>query len=109
MIFFQIARQKSSRLTSKGSRATSCAAGQDLLTNPKLKALIVEVWEGANRSASSQLAAVGFVPARYEPFKRRLELTSSRTGGNIVFVRDRDWVAERVASAPKLAVKGLAV
>jgi len=80
-----------------------------VLRNPNVKALIVEIWNQADSHASEQLEALGFTRATYDPFSRSLTDTAARNGANTLFVRDRAWVVERVATAPKLAVKGLAI
>lgn len=83
------------------------------LQEESLKALIVEIDE-SNRYGSSAsdtlhaLEAHGFAPHRYEPLTRSLTKIDRFTNetSNTIFVRDVEWVLDRIMAARPFSVFG---
>ncbi|MCO5168015.1 MAG: FkbM family methyltransferase [Planctomycetes bacterium] len=83
----------------------------ELLRSPGLDALVLELMgqgarygfdEGALRA---RLRASGFVPCRYDPFRRVLEpAPGDAPSGNAILVRDPGRVQARLATAPAFRV-----
>src|SRR5688500_14461311 len=77
-----------------------------MLSNSDLRACIIEVWSKSNtddRTAHPVLglmASFGFKTATYDGFARVLRATPGLSRGNTLFVRDWDWVADRLRTAP---------
>ncbi len=96
----------------EGFDAEVTAGARKVLADRRVAAVIVETDAGLNGpdSSAGQLIDLGFDPAVYEPFARRL--SSGSTGcrsGNVLFVRDFDLVRARLADAPAIEVKGLPI
>jgi hypothetical protein len=68
--------------------------------------LIAVMLETVDDDAHKQLTRLGFQKFGYDPRTRRLVDAASATGSNLLFVRDRAKVEERVASAPRRMVSG---
>lgn len=101
----------------EGHEAAVLAGASHLLSDRRLKALIVEIGSGfdirpQDELVRERLVAAGFEPAAYDPFRRSLT-DSGRDGGrlrhNVLWVRDRPWLQERLRSAPAVTVKGLSI
>ena len=82
-----------------------------LLQSPALRALIVELNGNCHRYATSEqdidlyLVSYGFRPYRYEPFQRKLTgLQQVGLTGNTIYVRDPDWIRDRLETARKFTV-----
>lgn len=91
------------------------AGGAATLSRPELQALIVELNGACARYGFDEdalrrdIEASGFRPFRYEPFARRLEPLTARTGdtGNTLYLRNPDAAQERVRAARTVRVLGL--
>jgi hypothetical protein len=58
----------------------------------------------------SALLSYGFLPFRYEPFTRVLDrLAAPNSDGNTIYVRDVDFVAARLKSAPARQINGVSL
>jgi FkbM family methyltransferase len=84
-----------------------------MLSNPELRACIVEIWsrsaadERAAQRVQALLASFGFHTATYDGFTRTLRSTNGLSGrSNTLFIRDRDWIEDRVRSGPTFSVLG---
>ncbi len=101
----------------EGHEAAVLAGASHLLSDRRLKALIVEVGSGfdirpQDELVRERLVAAGFEPAAYDPFRRSLtdsEGDGRRLRHNLLWVRDRSFLQERLHSAPSVAVKGLSI
>jgi FkbM family methyltransferase len=93
----------------EGSEADVLHGAAELLADPDLKSIIVELWQSAGSDAVDVLEAAGFARAKYDPFKRRLHFTRERQAGNTLFVRDNTWIEDRISAAPLLRVKGISI
>ena len=83
------------------------AGAEATLAKPTLRVIETETVDPA---IVEQLKRHGFVRRYYDPFTRRL---SERAVGidtnNALFVRDEDWVAQRLATAPRYDVLGISL
>jgi FkbM family methyltransferase len=83
-----------------------------MLSNSELRACIIEVWSKSNtddRTAHPVLALManfGFKTAKYDGFSRVLQPTHGLSRGNTLFVRDWDWVADRLRTATAFSALG---
>jgi FkbM family methyltransferase len=86
----------------KGSSST--------LSNPALKAIIIELNGSGNRygydenTIHDQLLSHGFQPFSYAPKNRTLHLLPTYNNLNTIYIRDIDFVASRVKEARKVKV-----
>ena len=86
-----------------------------VLANPSLRAIILELNGSGNRYGYDEalippeLKRFSFEPAQYRPFKRLLQACDSQTSQaqNMLFVRDLDFVRERLRSAPPMEILGV--
>lgn len=85
------------------------------LKNQALQAIIVEKNGSGNRygydeeSLHVQIRQNGFAPFTYAPFERKLTPLSESENGNIIYVRNREAVAERLRTAPAFTLGTLKV
>lgn len=88
---------------------------QQLLASPSLKALIIELngsggrYGFADEKIHQLLTSFGFAPHAYEPFTRKLTRLPSYGHLNTIYVRDPDWVIDRVKAAKKFRVLNVEV
>lgn len=75
-----------------------------------LKAIIIELnGSGARygydeRSIHDQFLSLGFKPHQYDPKKRMLSIIETFGSHNTIYIRDLDYVQERVRTAPKIKI-----
>ncbi|MDX6752579.1 FkbM family methyltransferase [Geminicoccaceae bacterium 1502E] len=100
----------------EGFEAEVLEGAARVLPNPALKALVIEVLDlDVDRATGSlpvadTLASHGFDAFAYDPWTR--ELVARPDGdrrGNVIFVRDVDFVRHRLAQAPRMRVRGLEI
>jgi hypothetical protein len=82
-----------------------------VLKNTELKAIIIEL-NGAGyhygfdeNLINKKLLELNFKPFTYEPFTRTLIKLDKQTYHNTIYIRDYDFVRDRVASAARVKVK----
>jgi hypothetical protein len=82
-----------------------------LLSSPALRACIIEVWTSSHedshrgKSVLALMEEFGFRTAAYDGFARTLRPSRGiNRDGNTLFVRDWDWTAARVRTAPAFVV-----
>jgi FkbM family methyltransferase len=84
------------------------------LANESLKAIIIELNGSGNRYGYNEelihtkLTGHGFQPFDYDPFTRKLTPRSSFNDANTIYIRDTQYVADRVKNARKVSVLGQA-
>ncbi len=91
--------------------------GMDTLRNPNLKAVIIELNGSGDRygfsdeSTHSFLINLGFSPYQYQPFDRQLtELGGMHnTSGNTLYIRNIEFVEQRLRNAPPFSVRDFVV
>jgi FkbM family methyltransferase len=83
------------------------------MKHPCVKAVIIELLNGSgcrygydDMDLHRRLMGMGFGLYRYLPLKRELWATSTLIGGNNLYVRDAEFVRERLKTAPKHRVHG---
>jgi len=80
------------------------------LKNPSLKALIVELNGSGRRygfddnDIHQKLIINGFNPFKYDPFSRSLFSVEVSHNQNIIYVRDLDFIKQRVRTARKVGI-----
>jgi hypothetical protein len=80
------------------------------LKQKELKAIIIELnGSGARYSYVEQLIhntllGLGFSPFQYNPVKRIINAVNEFGTHNTIYIRDKDFVQERVETAPKLRI-----
>jgi FkbM family methyltransferase len=85
------------------------AAG--VLQQPALKAIIIELNGSGARYGTDEnkihlkLLDLGFEPYTYEPFSRQLTKLKTFSTHNTIYVRDYDYVLQRIVSAAKVRVR----
>ncbi len=93
----------------EGHEAAVLQSGRGLLAEGSVLALVVEMGDRSG-GAARMLANEGYQPVRYDPFTRSIgEVTPNLSGRNVIWVRDRATVVERLHAARPISVKGLRV
>jgi len=98
------------KLDVEGAEAAVLAGAAATLRDPTLKAMIVELNGSGRRygfddaQTHRSLLDLGFSAQSYAPFTRELKRQTVTGGDNRIYVRDREWVSERLGSAPALRV-----
>lgn len=90
---------------------------EKVLRNPYLHAIIIELNKSGMRYGYSDeaihqsLVSHGFSPWRYLPFDRKLiSLHGKHNGnGNTLYIRNFEFIAERLLTTPSFSVRGLQV
>lgn len=83
----------------------------DTLANKNVKAIIIELnGSGARynfdeRNIHETLMSIGFLPYAYEPSKKKLLLLENWGPHNTIYIRDLDFVNERLQLAPRVLVQ----
>jgi hypothetical protein len=78
------------------------------LQNSSVKAIIIELpGDGARygydeNQLHDKLISFGFNPFQYDPFKRELLPIEKFGSNNTLYARDKDFILNRVQSAPKI-------
>ena len=100
----------------EGFETEVIAGAENLLGRRELAAIIMELNGSGERYGYDEaklhevVVGFGFRVCQYDPFTRGLRhRTGSSTEGNLLYVRDFEYVAERVASAPLYRVLGRGV
>jgi FkbM family methyltransferase len=89
-------------------------AGQ-LLHNPALKAIIIELnGSGTHfgydeRKIHETLIGAGFAPSQYEPSERKLIPLDTFGSTNTIYVRDSEYVQNRLLNAENVSINGKAI
>jgi FkbM family methyltransferase len=95
------------KLDVEGYEEQVLAGASRALRNEGLKAIQCEL---ASDAIDESLKDRGFRRMYYDPFRRQLSSTPVEVAAsNALYVRDADFVGERLASAPKIQVLGAAV
>jgi FkbM family methyltransferase len=84
--------------------------GTSILQTDSLRAVLMELNGSGDRYGYNDddihqtMVDFGFLPFRYEPFQRVLHQLSNRneSSGNTLYLRDLEFVKERLASAPEI-------
>lgn len=80
------------------------------LAQSNLKAIIIELNGSGNRygfneeNIHDKLLDLGFKPFEYNPFIRQLKGLKSWGTHNTIYIRDLDWVTQRLNTAPKFVI-----
>jgi len=95
----------------EGFETEVLAGANNILANPQLKAIIIELNGSGYRygfdenEIHKKLVDLKFKPFTYDPFTRSLLGLEKFTNHNTIYIRDYDFVRERVIAAPKVKVK----
>ena len=83
------------------------------LENEHLKAIIIELNGSGSRygfdeeEIHQKLVRAGFVPCRYEPTKREITRLDKHGETNTIYLRDMDFVQDRIKTAPPFKINGI--
>jgi hypothetical protein len=87
--------------------------GIETISAPSLQAVIIELrGHGARYGFDEQklhdkLVSLSYQPYEYDGFTRKLSLLKSHFGAeNTIYIRNLDFVNERIASAPQISMLG---
>jgi FkbM family methyltransferase len=96
----------------EGYESEAIAGALKTMARDSLKALIIERNDSARRYGFSEeelhqrIRGLGFAPKAYSPRARVLRDLSENYRGNIIYVRDPDFVLERLQKAPQFTFRG---
>jgi FkbM family methyltransferase len=85
------------------------------LESQALKSIIIELNGSGRRYGYNDdeihllLLHHGFSPFSYEPFGRKIKKLEKYTNTNTIYIRDIDWVNERLAGSVRYSVTGIAI
>lgn len=95
----------------EGFEMSVLQGGHSILKDPQLKAMIVELNGSCHRYGIKEedihtlLLSYGLSPYSYLPFERKLKkLDTFDAGGNTIYVREVQWIQERLSSARQFSV-----
>ena len=91
----------------EGFEMSVLKGGQELLASPVLQGIIIEMngsgqkYGVTDAEITGELHKFGFVPHQYEPMKRSIEpiLAPTSRGGNVLFLRNIEFIRERLIRA----------
>ena len=90
------------KLDVEGFESEILRGAKQTLTSPELKAIICE---DRSPAVTDTVQAAGFVEQKYEPFTRHLAAERGRgRRQNALFVRDNEFVQQRLIEAPRIRV-----
>lgn len=90
------------KIDAEGFDENVIVGGVNILANPNVKALIIE---SDTNLVQNLLAQAGFSPYKYEPFSRKLS-KGYNSGCNQIYIKDIDFVADRIRNAEEISIKG---
>ena len=97
----------------EGFEKSVLQGANNILKNATLKSLIVELNGCCHKYGVTEdeihqiLLDYGFKTFHYKPFERELERTNNyNNGGNTIYIRDEEWVKQRIKSSKKYTVIG---
>lgn len=96
----------------EGFESEVLKGAEKLLDNKCLKAIIIEINKNGQRYGYADvdihnvLLSKGFRPFDYEPFSRQLISLEKYNRHNTIYVREYDFVKQRLTSAPRFQVVG---
>jgi FkbM family methyltransferase len=109
-LLFADATPLAMKLDVEGYEATALAGARATLADPGLKALIVELNGSGSRygfddqQTHRSLLQCGFARCSYDPRSRLLTAREDIAGDNVIYVRDLEWVQDRLRTAPAFRV-----
>jgi FkbM family methyltransferase len=93
------------KIDAEGFDENVIVGGNKTLSNEHVKALIIE---SDTDIVKSELSNAGFEPYIYEPFSRKLTL-GFNDGSNQIYIKDINFVSERIKNAEKITIKGYSI
>ena len=97
----------------EGFELSVLKGGTHILEDRRLKAILIELNDSCDRYGVKEedihrlLLSYDFKPVTYDPLERKLtELPTHRKHGNTIYIRDEEWVRNRLTSARKITVSG---
>jgi len=95
----------------EGYETNVLKGAEKTIGNPALKAVIIELNGSGNRygfdetAIHNQFLQNGFQPYQYDPFSRNLILLQAPHDHNTIYIRDVEFVRNRVSTARKIKVQ----
>lgn len=96
----------------EGGEHDALAGAKETLCDPSLQAVIIELNDNLDRAGHSHaeldgiLRAAGLSPFGYDPLARKLTDAPIAGSDNWIYLRDREEVESRIATAPRFKVLG---
>ncbi len=94
----------------EGFESEVLAGATGLITDPTLKAIIIELngsgtkYGFSEEDIHNQLVQNNFLPYQYDPFTRNLTRTDVFGTGNSIYIRNIDFVHDRIQSSEKITI-----
>ncbi len=93
------------KIDAEGFDENVIVGGDKTLSNEHVKALIIE---SDTEIVKSKLSNAGFKPYTYDPFSRKLAL-GFNDGSNQIYIKDINFVSDRIRNAEKISIKGYSI
>jgi len=96
----------------EGFESNVLAGAQSTISNTALKALVIEMGDSEivpNVNSHQWLETLGFHPYTYDPTTRQMQVLNKRHHHNTIYVRDLDFIKERITSSVNIKIWNLPV
>lgn len=93
------------KIDAEGFDENVVRGGRNTLSDENVKAIIIE---SDTQIVKDILLETGFKPYIYEPFSRQLS-KGYNTGSNQIYIKDLEFVKQRIDSAEKVNIKGYSI
>ncbi|SDF04580.1 methyltransferase, FkbM family [Dyadobacter soli] len=97
----------------EGFEANVINGAPDTLANPELKVIIMETnglsdqYEFGQNYLHNKLLSLGFTPHSYDPFKRNLQKLETTGASNTIYLRDLEFVQQRIKTARRIRFRNM--
>ncbi len=94
----------------EGFESEVISGAEDLLNKPELKAIIIELnssgkqYGYTDEAIDEKLKSFGFKSYTYNPFQREIKSISINESDNIIYIRDIEFVKDRIKLAEKIKI-----
>jgi FkbM family methyltransferase len=93
------------KIDAEGFDENVIVGGENTFSNELVKALIIE---SDTEIVKTKLLIAGFEPYTYDPFARKLTL-GLNGGSNQIYIKDKEFVSDRIRNAEEISIKGYSI
>lgn len=92
------------KIDTEGYETQILEGSENVLKNTGLMGIIIELWK--RRHLHKKLLDYGFQQYKYNPFERKLNLTDNYNQNDALYLRNIDFINDRIRQSPKFCVSG---
>ncbi len=99
----------------EGFEANVINGAPEILSRPELRVIVMETnglsdqYEFGQNYLHNKLLALGFIPHSYDPFQRNLQVLKTTNPQNTIYLRDLDFVRNRIQTGKKIRFRDMLV